>query len=622
MTEPDVITVYDNFGRQVQIPREQWRTQVLPLNLRSNWSNPDTLYSIVVRALEDGFGTEKCVIEAAKQLHAIDADAARGACVYGIVLMENRDLRAAEKVLTAALQKVPRSGALLTNLAKVHDRRGNQQAGKQTLWRALNADPNFDNALLWYAAIERESGGAEAYRAALKRVAGLRGSWRANLWLALEHLERKEIGEALALYEKVLVMAADEPSVLTQISGDLGKNGYIAEIVRLVLPFYDPKRHEFMAGSNLLQAFLELGDAEGGEKLLHEMMLLDAPPYREHLMWYSTRFMEMKAAPPQPEPSDGITIAMLPLDQPIWTNGLGDCDWLLPERLPSTRDIAVIAFSLHRKRDELLRDDEVLAGREDPAGRLTRALALHLADVLRFRTDAAASAIMSVIEGEGMAVSGEEWPAESVKAACGDKFSHAVTGRVTPGDDTAQVQLIIWRVGEQNPMARIDCRPEECEAELVKYLAGQQIVIPRDAPAVYRPPQPFRQYLDGLGQLFALALSRFQATSGLYGERNIHQWLLTLALSDESSPVGKIGFAAALANSRRRGSEVYRESEKAALAMFRAVTKGDGDLYRFTPAVFRLFDQMEEFERRRSELMPGADDRYIRWLASLETLFG
>jgi len=51
-------------------------------------------------------------------------------------------------------------------------------------------------------------------------------------------------------------------AILKQISGDLGKNGYLAEIVRLVLPFFDPKRHEFLAGSNLLQAFLELGDVD------------------------------------------------------------------------------------------------------------------------------------------------------------------------------------------------------------------------------------------------------------------------------------------------------------------------------------------------------------------------
>jgi len=107
----------------------------------------------------------------------------------------------------------------------------------------------------------------------------------------------------------------------------------------------------------------------------------------------------------------------------------------------------------------------------------------------------------------------------------------------------------------------------------------------------------------------------------LYGERNIHRWLLALALADDLSPVPKIGFAAALANSRRRGSDVYRESEREALTMFGSVKRSEPDLYRITPAVFRLFDRMDEFEKRRNELMAGADDRYIRWLASLDTLF-
>jgi hypothetical protein len=127
-------------------------------------------------------------------------------------------------------------------------------------------------------------------------------------------------------------------------------------------------------------------------------------------------------------------------------------------------------------------------------------------------------------------------------------------------------------------------------------------------------------YLDGLGQLFALALARWEKGK-VYGERNIHRWMLHLARDNDSSPVARIGFIAALANSRRRGSDVYRESEKEALAIFNSITSSEPHLYRFSPAVFRLFDRTAELEKRRNQLMTSADDRYIRWLASLDTLF-
>jgi len=97
--------------------------------------------------------------------------------------------------------------------------------------------------------------------------------------------------------------------------------------------------------------------------------------------------------------------------------------------------------------------------------------------------------------------------------------------------------------------------------------------------------------------------------------------MLSLACDKDASPVARIGYIAALANSRRRGSDVYRESEKEALALFASVTRSEPDLYRFSPVVFRLFDRMDELEKRRNALMTSADDRYIRWLASLDTLF-
>jgi len=297
-------------------------------------------------------------------------------------------------------------------------------------------------------------------------------------------------------------------------------------------------------------------------------------------MWYSSRFADLKAKPPMPEPTRGLEISMLPLDQPIWTNGLGDVDWLLPERTPSNPQIAVLAFSLGVEPNELVHEGEALAGHEDESGRLSRAIPLHLTEVLRFRTDAAPTA--------------------------GEAF---------------QVELIVWQAGDDKPLARLASTPEECESALLDFLAGQKIVVRREPSPLFRVPKHFREYLAALGQLFALSVARWEMSDDLFGERNIHRWLLALALNDADSPVAKLGFAAALANSRRRGSDVYRELEKEALAMFGSVTPPDGDLHRITPVVFRLFDRMDEFEQRRNELMPGADDRYIRWLASLDTLF-
>jgi hypothetical protein len=69
--DPNYIRVYDKFGRELFIEKEKWRRDVLPGTLKSNWTNPDQLYSVIVSAFNDGFFSE--VLQAAAQLHRISS---------------------------------------------------------------------------------------------------------------------------------------------------------------------------------------------------------------------------------------------------------------------------------------------------------------------------------------------------------------------------------------------------------------------------------------------------------------------------------------------------------------------------------------------------------------------
>jgi hypothetical protein len=48
---PAMITVFDGYGRAMQIPREEWRTNVLPGQFRERWDKPDELADAVTQAL-------------------------------------------------------------------------------------------------------------------------------------------------------------------------------------------------------------------------------------------------------------------------------------------------------------------------------------------------------------------------------------------------------------------------------------------------------------------------------------------------------------------------------------------------------------------------------------------
>ena len=623
--QPATITVFDEYGRELQIEREVWRREVLPAQLREQWSDPDALASSIIMSLEDGFAAD--LVDAAKRLNAIDPNPERGTCLYGIVLLETKRIAEAERVLRGALEKQPRSAALLTNLAKVHDAKGETQKSQQVLWQAITADPNFENALLWYASIHHERNPKFGWVDAMQRIAAIEGSWRAKLWLARAALESKNLPAAMELYQKVLVMAADADGALMQISGDLGKAGHLAEILELVFPFYDPARHDIAAGFNFLQAFLETGDWQRGEELLHALMLRDLPPFRERLMWYSTQFSELKQKPPALEPISDLKIEMVQLEQPVWTTALEGPSWLYPAN--DGAQIAVFAFANTTDRQGLLRENEALVSSEDAIGRLTRAIPLHLSDVLRFRTDARPRTLLPIVVGGGMMVTGRAPDAEDVRAMS-NGAPLAIAGTVSEHGEDIQIEVIVWKTDADHPLTQLTERGpldelylvwQRIESTLLQLLAFDDLVVLRDADPRFRvPAESFRYYLDGIGQAYSLAISSMNVPSGLYGERNIHRWLLNLALELPDNPMPKIALVSALANSRRGGSQLYREMEKETLKLFENAP-ARSELRRLSPIVFRLFDRNEEFERRRGEVMHGAEDDYVRWLAAIETTF-
>jgi tetratricopeptide (TPR) repeat protein len=163
--------------------------------LKSNWNNPDQLYGIVVGSLNDGFHAD--IIDASEHLYRIDSIPARGACIYGIVLMKNNRLDEAENILRSYIQQHGEEGYLLTKSRQSYSARNETQKAEETQWHALELDPNQDNGLGWYAAIHRERSGDVAGQDALRRVAALRGSWWAQLWLARAALDAHDLAKAL-----------------------------------------------------------------------------------------------------------------------------------------------------------------------------------------------------------------------------------------------------------------------------------------------------------------------------------------------------------------------------------------------------------------------------------------
>lgn len=266
------IEVYDQQGNKILIERSEYRTRVLPGIFKDAWGDADNLYSAIVMALNDGFVAES--VAPAERLHDIDPIGERSTTILGIVLMKNDELKRAEQVLSDYLKESD-SGVVATNLAKVYDEQGRKHESRTTLRRALSIDPNQDNGLEWFSAIAREEGGDEAFLAAMRDIAEEPGSWRAQLWIARDFLEHDDAQSAVQIYNQVLSSADVAEDGIMMISGDLGSNGCIEEIIDLFLPIFDVHAHGIQAGLNLVQACIECHRKHDGLRICDELLSLN-----------------------------------------------------------------------------------------------------------------------------------------------------------------------------------------------------------------------------------------------------------------------------------------------------------------------------------------------------------
>lgn len=267
-----MIEAYDQQGNRILIERSQYRTRVLPGTFQDAWDNADDLYSAIVMALNDGFIAE--AVAPAERLQVIDPNSERSTTILGIVLMKNNQLSQAEQVLSDYLEKCD-SGVVATNLAKVLEAQGRKHESRTALRRALSIDPNQDNGLEWFAAIALEEGGDEAFLAAMRDIARQPGSWRAQLWIARDFLEHGDVQSAIQIYRHVLSSAEVAEDGIMMISGDLGNNGCIEEIVDLFLPVFDVHTHGIEAGLNLVQACIESHRKHDGLRICDALLSLN-----------------------------------------------------------------------------------------------------------------------------------------------------------------------------------------------------------------------------------------------------------------------------------------------------------------------------------------------------------
>lgn len=542
--DPNLIRVFDEFGREVFITKEQWRTNVLPGTLKASWNNPDQLYNLIVGSLSDGFHAD--VLVAAEHLYKIDPNRARSACTYGVVLMKNNQLDRAESVFRSHIEAHGEEGYILTNLAKVYADRNEPEKALGTLWHALELDPNQENGLGWYASLYRERAGADGWREALGRVAGLPDSWRAQVWLAREALEAHRLEAALVHYERALARMGDRvpPDVLMQISGDLGRHGYLKESVRLAEPRFVPQIHGLAVGNNLIKAHLDLGELNDARRILNQLYELKRPDYKQTLSFWDTEIAKANLAQTAPPDRAQLQVSLATIEGPVWLKPASGGSELFTQKAADAPIIAFLGSTVEQPQSS----QTISMNITNTPGRLSRALSLFLAEQVWFRTKANARTLVPFVISEplGFILSGVPWQAEEAANYSRQgvpKSTLVVVTHIACVTTPWTIDLRIIRSDDHEVLGRLSAsfvmeKPEAAipslGEQLVSLLSKRKLAELQKTPEIYAVPTgaQFPFYLLRLEQLLATRFAAMEGTgsSFLSGEREILEGNLQLCI--------------------------------------------------------------------------------------------
>ena len=562
------------------ITKDQWRTGTLPGVLKSSWNDPDKLYGILVMAMQDGFFTD--IVDAADHLYRTDPVVSRGATIYGIVLMKIGRLSESEEVFRSFLKKHGDDSAILTNLAKVLHASNEVQQSEETLWHALEVDPNMDNAFGWYMAIHREREGEAAEARELERIAQLPGSWRAQLWQARAALRNQDIEKAIALYLEGLAHTSRPvaAALLMQMSGDLGNHGHLAEILQLAGPEFIPKLHGILVGSNLIKANLDLGKIEAAGKVLEQLFELRRPDWKEQLAFWDTAIAKARIARSNVDLKAPVESSMLVFDGPVWLKPTSPATALFPRSHAQEISISFLGGTVTMPRES----DQFQVQLSDAPGRLSRAIPLYLAEQVHFQTEILVQTMIPWIKGKpgGFIVSGRIWPdadaAKHARMAQPKNQFVALTHLIGEAEGAAgpwEVQLRLIRTADGECVAALagPFSPSDPESglldiskRLISVLGKHTQSAITKPPAFYEVPngKQFPNYLLRIEQLLAArcAMAESQGSDFLSGVREILDGMIGLCLSCRSNAVVRILMAEAYLAIRRVRPDVAEEFEK------------------------------------------------------------
>ena len=614
-----MMNIIDQNGRRIQITMDEWREKVLPIALKNHWDNANLLYNDILKAIQNNFISD--VEEAAIHLKEIDTIKERGYNTLAILYLKNKEFNKANELLLEYLANNPKTGTILTNLAKSYYGKDEKEKAMEILWEGLTINPNQNNGLPWYASICKDRDGIDGYIDALRRASEIKGSWLPQFLLARHKLNEKNIESAKELLKIALSEGHVTQEALLVISGELGAKGYSKELIELVEPVYDFNKNDIRVGLNLLQAYLQNKEFEKGENLLNKLMMLERPDLKNALLKISNKFDKLKIEEKASTPKKDVQINMMVLDNPVWGHGLKTSKWFINNK-EVKGNIAVLPYA-----DETIREKEIKGYQKDnETSMLSRGIPLYVSEMINYYTDYNNKVVMPFVRDFGPVITNKQYN-EAALEDIGNKINAdiVITGSVMNAEIGYLIKNTIYNMNDKSSK-KIEMFIQKENFgnrfnEMIKELRSELGGYDQSNNKFYKlaEDKEVLHYLASLGHSLTQTLiqGKFVDKDLLLGERNILNWYLNMVMAYPENEAIKMMLVSGIEKSKEYGSKVYLEFKKQTLTVMMK-SKNEEIKKRLIPEIYKIYGMDNELKALKEKLTNESSDKeYIKWLNNI-----
>lgn len=614
-----MMNIIDQNGRRIQITMDEWREKVLPIALKNHWDNANLLYNDILKAIQNNFISD--VEEAAIHLKEIDTIKERGYNTLAILYLKNKEFNKANELLLEYLANNPKTGTILTNLAKSYYGKDEKEKAMEILWEGLTINPNQNNGLPWYASICKDRDGIDGYIDALRRASEIKGSWLPQFLLARHELNEKNIESAKEFLKIALSQGHVTQETLLVISGELGAKGYSKELIELVEAVYDFNKNDIRVGLNLLQAYLQNKEIEKGENLLNKLMMLERPDLKNALLKISNKFDKLKIEEKASTPKKDVQINMMVLDNPVWGHGLKTSKWFINNK-EVKGNIAVLPYA-----DETIREKEIKGYQKDnETSMLSRGIPLYVSEMINYYTDYNNKVVMPFVRDFGPVITNKQYN-EAALEDIGNKINAdiVITGSVMNAEIGYLIKNTIYNMNDKSSK-KIEMFIQKENFgnrfnEMIKELRSELGGYDQSNNKFYKlaEDKEVLHYLASLGHSLTQTLiqGKFVDKDLLLGERNILNWYLNMVMAYPENEAIKMMLVSGIEKSKEYGSKVYLEFKKQTLTVMMK-SKNEEIKKRLIPEIYKIYGMDNELKALKEKLTNESSDKeYIKWLNNI-----